>query len=118
MSAIVCCMSWVVLFSDEVDSWFSSLKGKDRRIVYDLVEMLADQGPGLGFPHARPLGKGLFELRCKLQAGTVQQRVTYFFDPHSQVITLTTFRKQRNNERKQILRARREKLSWKGQEGS
>jgi sortase (surface protein transpeptidase) len=34
---------------------------------------------------------------------------SYTYDPDRKIITLTTFRKQRNNERRAILRARRTK---------
>ena len=55
-------------------------------------------------PHARPLGDGLFELRFTCQ-GTARQ-VTYYIDTQRNVITLTTFRKQRQNERREVARAR------------
>jgi len=61
-------------------------------------------GPALRMPHARPLGGGLFELRftCERTA----RRATYFIDTRAKVITLTTFRKQRQNERREVARAR------------
>ena len=55
-------------------------------------------------PHARPLSGGLFELRFTCE-GTAR-RVTYYIDPPRRVITLTTFRKQRQNERRELARAR------------
>jgi hypothetical protein len=58
-----------------------------------------------GMPLAKPLGDGLYELR--FQCEDVARRITYVFDPGRRVITLTTFRKQRRNERAEILRARR-----------
>ncbi|MGB4778779.1 MAG: type II toxin-antitoxin system RelE/ParE family toxin [Microbacterium sp.] len=59
----------------------------------------------LGMPHSRPLGDGLRELRFTCEG--VARRITYVLDPERQAVTLTTFRKQRNNERGEILRARR-----------
>jgi phage-related protein len=59
----------------------------------------------LGMPHSRALGAGLFELRFVCE-GT-HRRITYILDVEKQVITLTTFRKQKQNERHEILRARR-----------
>ncbi len=47
-------------------------------------------------------------------AGTgegVARRVTYTLDPERKAVTLTTFRKQRQNERAEILRARRAKAA-------
>jgi hypothetical protein len=37
----------------------------------------------------------------------VARRVTYYVDVERKVITLTTFRKQRDNERREIERARK-----------
>jgi hypothetical protein len=51
------------------------------------------------------LDGGLYELRFSCE--NVNRRITYVFDPDRRVVTLTTFRKQRQNERAEILRARR-----------
>ena len=59
----------------------------------------------LRMPHSRPLGDGLHELRFSCE--NVNRRITYMFDPDRRVVTLTTFRKQRQNERTEVLRARR-----------
>lgn len=56
-------------------------------------------------PHSKALGSGLYELR--FDANRVSYRITYVFEPVAKVITLTTFRKQRQNERQEIERARR-----------
>lgn len=53
----------------------------------------------------KSLGDGLFELRFTL--GPTARRITYRFTEDGRVILLTTFRKQRNNERKEIARARK-----------
>jgi putative component of toxin-antitoxin plasmid stabilization module len=54
-------------------------------------------------PLSRSLGDGLFELRFTLSP--TARRITYRFTQDSRIILLTTFRKQRNNERHQIDRA-------------
>lgn len=54
---------------------------------------------------SRSLGEGLFELRFTL--GPTARRVTYRFSKDGRIVLLTTFRKQRNNERTEIARARR-----------
>ncbi len=67
-------------------------------------------------PHSRPLSGGLFELRfsCENKA----TRVTYIYDVEKQIITLTHFVKQKNNEQKEVIRARRaQKLYRLEQEG-
>ena len=55
-------------------------------------------------PMSKSLGDGLFELRFTL--GSTARRITYRFTKDGRIILLTTFRKQRNNEWKEIDRAR------------
>jgi hypothetical protein len=95
---------WVVEISPEVENWYATLKSKDRATADRAFERLADSGPALRMPHARPLGEGLFELRFTCE-GTAR-RVTYYTDPPRRIITLTTFRKQRQQERREVTRAR------------
>jgi hypothetical protein len=61
-------------------------------------------------PLSRPLGDGLFELRF-VCAGTAR-RITYVFDPARRIITLTTFRKTKDNERQEVRRARSAQRDW------
>jgi len=96
---------WTVEISPEVEHWYATLKSKDKAMADRALDRLADLGPALRMPHARPLGDGLFELRFTCQ-GTAR-RVTYYIDAQRNVITLTTFRKQRQNERREVSRARR-----------
>lgn len=56
-------------------------------------------------PHSRPLGDGLKELRFTCEGK--QRRITYYLEPERLAITLTTFRKQRQNERTEIDRTRK-----------
>jgi hypothetical protein len=51
-----------------------------------------------------PLGEGLCELRFTCE-GTAR-RVTCSIDVPRKIITLTTFREQRQNERREVARAR------------
>ncbi len=55
-------------------------------------------------PLSRSLGDGLFELRFTL--GPTARRITHRYTRDGTIILLTTFRKQRNNERTEIKRAR------------
>ena len=56
-------------------------------------------------PLSRSLGEGLFELRFTL--GPTTRRIMYRFTKDGRIVLLTTFRKQRNNERIEISRARK-----------
>lgn len=56
-------------------------------------------------PFSRSLGSRLFELGFSL--GPNPQRITYRFAKGDSIVLLTTFHKQRLNERTEIERARR-----------
>ena len=57
-----------------------------------------------GMPRSRALGDGHFELRFDL--GRLAQRITCFFPGEGRIVLLTVFRKQRQNERAEVARAR------------
>lgn len=70
-----------------------------------VIDRLAALGSSARMPLSRSLGDGLFELRFTL--GPIARRITYRFTKGGRIILLTTFRKQRNNERTEIDRARK-----------
>jgi putative component of toxin-antitoxin plasmid stabilization module len=90
---------------DEVVEWMDSLDDAewDRTVV--VIGRLVGLGSSARMPLWRGLGDGLFELRFSL--GTTARRITYRFTEDGRIILLTTFRKQRNNERNEIARARK-----------
>lgn len=90
---------------DEVAAWLLALEDSqwDRAVV--VIDRLAALGSAARMPLSRSLGDGLFELRFTL--GQTARRITYRFTNDGRIVLLTTFRKQRNNERTEILRARR-----------
>ena len=98
-------MRWTVELSDEVRDWRAGLTLAGRAATDRAIERLAATGHIRRMPHSRPLGDGLFELRFACE--NVARRITYVFDPDRVAVTLTTFRKQRQNERAEVLRARR-----------
>ncbi|MEV6361554.1 type II toxin-antitoxin system RelE/ParE family toxin [Nocardia asteroides] len=106
---------WQIEFSAEVAEWFTSLEGADLAAATRKLDLLATEGPMLRMPHAKYLGEKLYELR--FAAENVNRRVTYTFDEGKKVITLTTFRKQRQNEAREVLRARRALRRYRTKEG-
>jgi hypothetical protein len=96
---------WTVEFSEEVRVWYVHLTPAGKAATDRIVERLEALGNLLRMPHSRSLGDGLYELRFTCEG--VARRITYVFDPARQAVTLTTFRKQRQNERAEVLRARR-----------
>lgn len=89
---------------DEVVAWLDTLTDPEWQRVVVIVDRLADLGHQARMPLSRSLGEGLLELRFTL--GPTARRITYRFTKDGRIILLTTFRKQRNNERHEIDRAR------------
>lgn len=104
-------MRWSVEFSSEVRDWYLALSPAGRASADRVLELLATRGSQLRMPHSRSLGQGLYELRFTCE--NTARRLTYVFEPDRQAITLTTFRKQRSNERAEVLRARRAQATRK-----
>lgn len=90
---------------DEVVEWMATLADHewDRTVV--VIDRLAQFGSTARMPLSRSLGEGLFELRFTL--GPTARRITYRFTSDGRIVLLTTFRKQRTNERNEIKRARK-----------
>lgn len=97
-------MTWKVELSAEVRDWYLGLAAADKAQATRIFALVEERGPMLRMPHSRALGDDLFELRFHCEQ--VARRITYTFDPERRVITLTTFRKQRNNEAREVKRAR------------
>lgn len=70
-----------------------------------VIDRLAALGAAARMPLSRSLGEGLFELRFTL--GPTARRITYRFTKGGRIVLLTTFRKQRQNERTEVARARK-----------
>lgn len=98
-------MLWTVDFSEEVREWYLGLTPAGKAAVDRIATRLESVGNQLRMPHSRPLGDGLYELRFTCE--NVARRITYVFEPQRRAVTLTTFRKQKQNERGEVLRARR-----------
>jgi hypothetical protein len=96
---------WDVELEPEVEQWIDELTVKEFATALPHIERLASRGNQLRMPSSRSLGDGLFELRFDL--GRTARRVTYFFAPDRRIVLLTVFRKQRQNERAEIRRARK-----------
>lgn len=111
MGRIVGFVEWKLELSTEVTDWYAGLSPSGAAAADWAFGLLATQGHQLRMPHARALGEGLFELRFTCE--NVARRVTYVFEPSRKVILLTTFRKQRDNERNEISRARKAKARLK-----
>jgi len=90
---------------DEVVDWMASIDDNQWQRTVVVIDRLAALGATARMPLSRSLGEGLFEIRFTL--GPTARRITYRFTKDGRIVLLTTFRKQRNNERNEITRARR-----------
>lgn len=95
---------WHIELSEEVDEWLQALSSKATAQAVRALDLLAVRGSSLRMPHSRKLDDDRWELRFRCER--VNQRITYTVELERRLITLTTFRKQRNNERKEVQRAR------------
>jgi putative component of toxin-antitoxin plasmid stabilization module len=90
---------------DEIVAWMDTLRDTEWNRTVVVIDRLAELGPDARMPLSRSLGNGLFELRFTL--GPTARRITYRFTRDGRIILLTTFRKQRQNERIETERARK-----------
>ena len=88
---------------DEVVDWLDGLSSDYWHRTAAVIDRLATLGAQARMPFSRSLGEGVFELRFTL--GSTARRITYRFTKDGRIILLTTFRKQRNNERAEVSRA-------------
>lgn len=85
--------------------WFDSLTETEWKRTVVVVDRLAGLGSNARMPLSRSLGGGLFEVRFAVSS--TARRITYRFTTDGRIILLTTFHKQRNNERAEVARARK-----------
>ena len=105
----VCAMIPVVAeveLHDEVLDWIEELNEVEWQRTSVIVDRLAALGAAARMTLSRSLGDGLFKLRFAL-GPTARRIITYRFTKDGRIVLLTTFCKQRNNERQEIDRARR-----------
>ncbi|MGH3754389.1 MAG: type II toxin-antitoxin system RelE/ParE family toxin [Pseudonocardiaceae bacterium] len=89
---------------DEVDTWLMKLPTRDAARTRFYLQLLTEHGSTLAMPYAGSLGDGLRELRFQLR--DEQRRITFWIAPDRRILLLTTFRKQRQNERREVEHAR------------
>ena len=89
---------------DEVRDWMDTLDEHNWNRTVVAIDRLATVGATARMPFSKSLGDGLFEMRFTL--GQTARPITYRFTRDGRIVLLTTFRKQRQNERTEITRAR------------
>lgn len=94
-----------VYLENEVNAWLIGLSEKDYARVWFYLDLLAARGPLLSEPYTKQLAGKLRELRFHL--GTEPIRLTYWIAPGRHIVMLTVFRKTRQRDASQVMRARR-----------
>jgi len=95
-------MKWTIeYYSQSVQDWVNSLPVSIRAAYARLADLLVDFGFDLHFPHSRPMGNGLFELRPKGRGGIA--RVFYCFLEGKRILVLHGFvKKTEETPRKEL----------------
>lgn len=83
-------MTWEIEFTDEFETWWSSLSEDEQVEIAAKVELLEEHGPTLPRPHADVITTSrhanMKELRGKVQERHL--RVLYAFDPRRTALLL------------------------------
>lgn len=96
----------VIFYEDEngekpVEEFLLSLDKKMRAKILGILGILEEKGNTLREPYSKPLGDGIFEVRCKI--GTDLTRVLYFFYYESHIILTNGFVKKTQKTPKQVI---------------
>jgi hypothetical protein len=87
----------------EVRDWLDNLSDSDFKRVDEVCGMLAERGSELGGPWSDHLEGPVWELRIRLR--DVAARITYWCTADGRIVLLTTFRKSKQHDQRQIDRA-------------
>jgi hypothetical protein len=99
-------MGWgTVELEPEVERWLEDLSDEEWAQALFHLNLLEDQGVGLGFPYTSQLDGKLRELR--FYCGGRRVRLTYFMTGGRRIIMLTVFYKTRQSEQNEVGRAKR-----------
>lgn len=84
-------MDWDTEYTNEFGDWWSTLTDGAQEELAAVVELLAEHGPGLGFPYSSGIaGSRHSHMReLRIQYGGRPFRVFYAFDPRRTAILLT-----------------------------
>lgn len=83
---------------------------EERAQVSFYIDLLEEQGVHLGEPYTRQLSGKLRELR--FYVGREQRRITYLIASGRRIPLLTTFRKTKQREQREVARAQRAMEAW------
>ena len=74
-----------------VEKFLRSLQPATLAKLRNQLNLLAEYGPSLGMPNAKPIGDGLFELRVR---GKEEVRSLYIYQSRNSIVILHAFKKK------------------------
>lgn len=93
-------MTVEVEYTDEFGAWWEGLDESEQESVAAVVQLLAEHGPHLGYPHSSKIASSkhgqMRELRIQHQGDPY--RVLYAFDPRRNAILLLGGNKKGNDD--------------------
>jgi hypothetical protein len=79
-------MGFTIVYTDDCYKWLHQLPRTDRTRVLARVNLIAQQGPGLGRPVVETIKASRHQNMKELRSGTI--RVLFAFDPVRQAVLL------------------------------
>lgn len=92
-------MAWTVEFTNEFGRWWDTLDENQQDDVAYSVNLLAELGPALGYPHSSKIQESRFPAMRELRTQSAGRplRTLYIFDPLRSAVLLVGGDKTGNN---------------------
>ena len=94
-----------------VEDFLLSLNTKMRTKMVQMMEILEDKGFALREPYTKPLGDGIFELRCKL-ASDISRALFFFYIGQKIIVTNGFIKKTMKTPQKEIRLAQERRADY------